>query len=143
MPIYGDKLTSTQYKLVKKISVNDFKSLLKTFKKSKSTFPYKNNYYFLKTIELDEAGKSVRYYSDKALIDVIFDQNYRENLKKKFPYISKFYNDPKYAIDDCNYMIMMESLIKESNRNLPKSSKYMFDICGNWTNGKVIIMEKK
>ena len=143
MPIYGDKLTSTQFKIVKQISVSEFRSLLKTFKKAKSSFPYKDKYYFLKTIELDEAGKSVKMYSKKALVDVIFDGNYRKNLKGKFPFIAKFYNDPKYAIDDFNYSSMLESLIKEANRNLPKTSKYMFDICGSWTNGKVIILEKK
>ena len=143
MPIYGDKLTSAQFKLVKKISINDFKKLLKVFKEAKSTFPYKNKFYFLKTIELDEAGKSVQYYDEKVIIDIIFDTNYRKNLKGKFPFIAKFYNDPKYAIDDFNYSSMLESLIKEANRNLPKTSKYMFDICGSWTNGKVIILEKK
>ena len=143
MPIYGDKLTSTQYKVVQTISALEFRSLIKNFKRSKNTFPYRDSYYFLKTIELDEAGKSVRWYSKKAKVDVIFDQNYRNNLKKKFPFISKFYNDPRYCIDDYNYYVMMESLIKEANRNLPKSSKYMYDICGSWTNGKVIILEKK
>ena len=143
MPIYGDKLTSTQYKVVKTIDVMTFKSLIKNFKKAKTTFPYKDKFLFLKSIELDEAGKSVRWYKDKAFIDVIFDQNYRENLKGKFPFISKFYNDPKYNINDYNYCIMMESLIQEANKNLPRNSKYMFDICGSWTNGKVIILEKK
>ena len=143
MPIYGDKLTSTQYKIVKKIPVLEFKSLLKTFKKSKSSFPYKDKYYFLKTIELDEAGKSVKFYKDKAAIDILFDVGYRENLKGKFPYIAKFYNDPKFIIDDYDYCVMMESLIKEANKNLPRNSKYMYDICGSWTNGRVIILEKK
>ena len=32
MPIYGDKLTSTQYKVVKNISAQEFRKLLKTFK---------------------------------------------------------------------------------------------------------------
>ena len=143
MPIYGDKLTSTQYKVVKNISVQEFKKLLNTFKRAKSTFPYKDKFYFLKSIELDEAGKSVRWYNDKALIDVIFDTNYRENLKGKFPFISKFYNDPKLNINDYNYCVMMESLINEANKNLPRNSKYRYDICGSWTNGKVIILEKK
>ena len=143
MPIYGDKLTSTQYKVVKNISAQEFRKLLKTFKQSKATFPYKDKYYFLRTIELDEAGKSVKFYNDKALIDVIFDTGYRENLKGQFPFISKFYNDPKYNINDYNYCVMMESLIHEANKNLPRNSKYMFDICGSWTNGKVIILEKK
>lgn len=143
MPIYGDKLTSTQYKVVKKISVKEFRKLLDIFKKAKGSFPYKNKYYFLKSIELDEAGKSVKDYNEKVLIDIIFDINYRKNLKGKFPFIAKFYNDPKFTIDDYNYSIMMESLIKESNKLLPINSKYMYDICGSWTNGKVILLEKK
>lgn len=143
MPIYGDKLTSTQYKVVKTIDVMTFKSLIKNFKKAKTTFPYKDKFLFLKSIELDEAGKSVRWYKDKAFIDVMFDQNYRENLKGKFPFISKFYNDPRLNINDYNYCVMMESLINEANKLLPRTSKYMYDICGSWTNGKVILLEKK
>jgi hypothetical protein len=38
---------------------------------------------------------------------------------------------------------MMESLINEANKLLPRNSKYMYDICGSWTNGKVILLEKK
>ena len=143
MPIYGDKLTSTQYKVVKTIDALTFRKLLKNFKKAKTTFPYKDKFIFLKSIELDEAGKSVKYYNDKAFIDVIFDQNYRKNLKGKFPFISKFYNDPRLNINDYNYCVMMESLIKEANKLLPRNSKYMYDICGSWTNGKVILLEKK
>ena len=73
MPIYGDKLTSTQYKVVKTIDALTFRKLLKNFKKAKTTFPYKDKFIFLKSIELDEAGKSVKYYNDKAFIDVIFE----------------------------------------------------------------------
>ena len=53
MPIYGDKLTSTQYKVVKTIDVMTFKGLIKNFKKAKTTFPYKDKFLFLKSIELD------------------------------------------------------------------------------------------
>lgn len=143
MPIYGDKLTSTQYKIVKKISTKDFKKLLDNFKNSKSSFPYKSKYYFLRTIELDEAGKSMQFYDDKMIRDVLFNTGYKESLKNMFPFIAKFYNDPKFSIDDHNYSIMVEALIKEANKNLPRNSKYMYDICGSWTNGRVIILEKK
>lgn len=143
MPIYGDKLTSTQYKLVKKISISEFRKLLKTFKEAKNTFPYKNKYNFLKTIELDEAGKSLEFYDEKVFIDIVFDIGYKKSLKGKFPFIAKFYNDPKYTIDDFNYSEMLISLIKEANRQLSKNSKYMYDICGSWINGKVILFEKK
>ena len=120
MPIYGDKLTSTQYKVVRKISVKDFRDLLDTFKDAKGSFPYKNKYYFLRSIELDEAGKSVKDYDEKVIIDIIFDLNYRKNLKGKFPFIAKFYNDPRLNIDEYNYSVMMESLIHEANKILPK-----------------------
>lgn len=143
MPIYGDKLTSTQYKVVRTMSVNEFRSLRKIFNNALNSFPYKDNLRFVKTIKLSDANKSVSMYKHKAKIDVIFDQNYRSNLKGKFPYLADFNNDPKQYIDDFTYGMMMESLIKHCNENLPKSSKYLFDICGSWLNGKVIILEKK
>lgn len=143
MPIYGDKLTSTQYKLVKEISVNDFRSLKSTYKKAINSFPYKDKYNFIKTIKYSDATKSVSYYKIKAKVDNVFDQNYRANLQAKAPYIADFYNDPRMAIDDYTYGMMMESLIKYCNQILPKSSKYLFDIGGSWTNGKIIILQKK
>ena len=43
MPIYSDKLMSSQYKVVKKISVMEFRNILNEFKKAKIVFPYKDN----------------------------------------------------------------------------------------------------
>ena len=82
-------------------------------------------------------------YKYKAKVDVLFDQNYRKNLKSKFPYMAEFNNDPSAAIDDYTYGLMMESLIEYANLILPKTSKYLFDICGSWVSGKIIILEKK
>ena len=142
MPIYNNKLISQQYKIVTKISITDFEKLLNTFKKAKESFPYKNKYYFLKTIELDEAGKSLEFYNIKVTIDSLAGTNY-SNIQDKFPFISKFYNDPRFKIDNYNYGLMMESLINQANSLLSKSSKYKYDIIGSWTNGKVILLEKK
>lgn len=146
MPIYGNDLMSVQYKVVKKISVKEFKKLLKIFKEAKNCFPYKSNAIFLSTIELDEAGKSLNFYDQKVALGMLMGTKYTDQLKHIFPFISKFYNDPKKSIDDFAYSTMMESLIKTANKKIPltgKYSKYMFDICGSWTNGKVILLEKK
>ena len=142
MPIYTNKLTSQQFKVVTKIDIKDFEKLLNTFKKAKETFPYKNKYYFLKSIELDEAGKSLEFYTLKATIDYLAGTDLSK-IEDKFPYISKFYNDPRLNINEYNYIMMMESLINEANSLLKKNSKYKFDIVGSWTNGKVILLEKK
>lgn len=142
MPIYSDKLNSQKFKVVTKIEIREFEKLLNTFKKAKESFPYKNKYYFLKSIELDEAGKSLEFYGIKSTIDYFLGTDLSK-VEDKFPYISKFYNDPKLNINDYNYIMMMESLINYSNSILPKNSKYKFDIVGSWTNGKVIILEKK
>jgi len=142
MPIYSDKLNSQKFKVVTKIEIREFEKLLNTFKKAKESFPYKNKYYFLKSIELDEAGKSLEFYGIKSTIDYFLGTDLSK-VEDKFPYISKFYNDPKFNINDYNYIMMMESLINYSNSTLPKNSKYKFDIVGSWTNGKVIILEKK
>lgn len=144
MPIYTDKLQSQQFKVVTKIGVKDFEKLLNIFKKAKETFPYKNKYYFLSSIELDEAGKSLEFYELKFTIDYLAGTNYAD-IKDKFPFISKFYNDPKLNINDYNYILMMESLIAKSNELLRRSKykNYKFDIVGSWTNGKVIILEEK
>jgi hypothetical protein len=142
MPIYTNKLTSQQYKVVTKIDIKTFKKLLDNFIKAKNTFPYKDKYYFLKSIELDEAGKSLKLYDVKVIIDDLVDTNLSK-IDDKFPFISKFYNDPKLNITDYNYGMMMESLINHANSLLPSSSKYKYDIVGSWTNGKVIIMQKK
>jgi len=142
MPIYTNKLTSQQYKIVTKIDIKTFKKLLDNFIKAKNTFPYKDKYYFLKSIELDEAGKSLEFYNIKVIIDDLANTNLSK-IDDKFPFISKFYNDPKLHITDYNYGMMMESLINHANSLLPSSSKYKYDIVGSWTNGKVIIMQKK
>ena len=142
MPIYTNKLTSQQYKIVTKIDIKTFKKLLDNFIKAKNTFPYKDKYYFLKSIELDEAGKSLEFYNIKVIIDDLANTNLSK-MDDKFPFISKFYNDPKLHITDYNYGMMMESLINHANSLLPSSSKYKYDIVGSWTNGKVIIMQKK
>ena len=143
MPIYTDKLQSQQFKVVTKISVKEFEKLLKIFIKAKETFLYKNKYYFLKTIELDEAGKSLEFYNLKVTIDYLAGTDVLSKLSDKFPFICKFYNDPRYNINDYNYTLMMRSLIDQANMLLPRSSKYKFDSVGSWTNGKVIILEKK
>lgn len=142
MPIYTNKLQSQQFKVVTKIEIKEFEKLLKVFIKAKETFPYKNKYYFLKSIELDEAGKSLEFYNIKATIDYFVGTDLSK-IDDKFPFISKFYNDPKLNINDYNYTLMMESLINKANELLPRNSKYKFDIIGSWTNGKVIIFEKK
>ena len=140
MPIYNNSLLSTQYKITTKISVSEFKKLLKIFDKAKSEFPYNKKYYFLKTIDQSNAAKSLNNYEDK----VIFKgQKYLNDLKSIFPFIAEYYNDPKFAIPDSIYILMMESLIFHANKLLTTSSKYKFDIGGSWTNGKVILMEKK
>lgn len=141
MPIYDKKLQSVQYKVVTKIGIREFKRMLDIFKKAKNTFPYKDKYSFLKSIELDEAGKSLEFYDAKVLIAQISGVNLIDT--NNFPYISKFYNDPKLNITDYNYGLMMESLIDEANKLTPNKCKYIYDIVGSWTNGKVILMEKK
>ena len=142
MPIYSNKLTSQQYKVVTKIEVGEFKKLLKNFIKAKETFVYKNKYDFIKTIELDEAGKSLEYYNIKSTIDYFVGTDLSKT-DDKFPFISKFYNDPKICISDYNYGMMMEALIRKANELLSSSSKYKYDIIGSWTNGKVILLIKK
>lgn len=142
MPIYTNKLTSKQYKVVTKINIKTFEKLLKTFNKAKNTFPYKDKYYFVKSIELDEAGKSLQFYDVKVIIDDLANTDLSK-IDNKFPYISKYYNDPKLHITDYNYGLMMESLINHANSLLPSDSKYKYDIAGSWINGKVIILEKK
>lgn len=142
MPIYTNKLTSRQYKVVTKIDIKSFEKLLKTFIKAKDSFPYKDKYLFLRTIKLDEAGKSLQFYDIKVVIDDLVDTDFSK-IENKFPYISKFYNDPKLHINDYNYGLMMESLINHANSLLPTNSKYKYDIAGSWTNGKVIILQKK
>ena len=143
MPIYDKKLMSVQYKIVTQIGIKDFKKMLDIFKKAKNTFPYANNKNFLKSIELDEAGKSLENFDAKIKIGKIAGVNYFEDIGEKFPFISKFYNNPKLSIDDYNYAVMMESLINHSNKLIPSNYKYFFDIGGSWTNGKVILLEKK
>jgi hypothetical protein len=142
MPIYTNKLNSQKFKVVIKIDIQEFEKLLINFKKAKETFPYKNKYYFLKSIELDEAGKSLEFYNIKVTIDYLAGTDLSK-VEDKFPFISKFYNDPKLNINDYNYTLMMESLIKQANSLLPRNSKYIYDIIGSWTNGKVILLEKK
>ena len=142
MPIYTDKIQATQYKVVTQIDIRSFEKLLNIFKKAKNTFPYKDKYVFLKSIELDEAGKSLQFYGLKVATDELLGTDLSK-VQDKFPYISKFYNDPKLCINDYNYIMMMEALIKEANRLIPKRSSYLFDIVGSWTNGKVIILKKK
>jgi hypothetical protein len=142
MPIYDKKFMSAQYKVVTKIEVKEFKKLLDIFKKAKNTFPYRNKLVFLKSIKLDEAGKSLEYYDTKVAIAYLTGVNLI-NAGDKFPFISKFYNDPSLCINDYNYAVMMQSLIQEANKLLPYKSKYLYDIAGSWTNGRVIIMEKK
>lgn len=143
MPIYSKKLTSVQYKVVTKIDVKEFKKLLDIFKKAKTTFPYNNKIPFLKSIELDEAGKSLEFYDAKELLRYVTGIDLMD-VDGKFPFISKFYNDPRLNITDYNYTLMMESLINEANNLLSnKYSKYLYDIAGSWTNGKVILLEKK
>lgn len=143
MPIYSKKLMCVQYKVVTKIELKEFKKLLDIFKKAKNTFPYNDKIFFLKSIELDEAGKSIEFYDAKVAMSQLTGVNYFKDIGNKFPYISKFYNDPKLNINDYNYTVMMESLINQANKLLPYRSKYLYDIVGSWTNGKVIIMEKK
>ena len=141
MPIYDKKLQSVQFKVVTKIGVKEFKKMLDIFKKAKNTFPYKDKYIFLKSIELDEAGKSLEFYDAKVFITQISGVNLINT--DNFPFISKFYNDPKLNINDYNYGLMMESLIAEANKLTPNRCKYIYDIVGSWTNGKVVLMEKK
>ena len=142
MPIYSNKLLSQQYKVVTEISINEFEKLLKNFLKAKETFIYKNKYIFIKTIELDEAGKSLQYRGVKSTIDYFLGTDLSK-IEDKFPYISKFYNDPKCGINDYNYGLMMEALVRKANELLPSNSKYKYDIVGSWTNGKVILLIKK
>ena len=142
MPIYGNKLTQSQYKIVTKISFTDYKYLVETFKKSMNTFAYKYEKEFLSSIDIDEAYGKIRYVGTK--YQNIYDNNLAETMKGKFPYIAKYVNGAKYRIDDYTYGLMMESLIKEACRYLDiKKSKYLIDITGSWTDGNVIIMEKK
>ena len=140
MPIYDNALLSVQYKLVTKISVKEFEKLLKAFTKAQTEFPYKNNQYFLKTINKSDASKSVRNYEIKVAYK---GQKYLNDIKSIFPFIAEYYNDPKYSISDAFYINMMGSLISHANKLLESDSKYKFDIAGSWINGKVIIMEKK
>ena len=85
----------------------------------------------------------LKFYKEKVLVDIIFDTNYKKDIKGFFPFIAKFENEPKYGIDDFTYGVMMESLIQNANNNIPSTMNYKFDICGSWTNGKVIILKKK
>lgn len=140
MSIYSNDLLASQYKVATKISILDFEKMTKIFNTAKNDFPYKNKYYFLKTIDQSDAAKSIKDINIKVLTKGV---EYINELKTKAPYIALFYNDPKYSIPDALYINMMESLIFHSNKLLDGKSKYKFDIVGSWTNGKIILLEKK
>ena len=139
MPIYGDKLLRNQTKLTIKIDVKTFNKLVSIFKKAINTFSYRDNIEFLKTIELDEVARSVRYVGK---INQIYDKEYIDkNTKNKIPFIAKYKNKD---IDDYHYIMYLESLIKKANTLIPvELNKYILDITGSWTDGKIIVLEKK
>lgn len=119
MPIYGFGTITAPWSLAKTIKPKDFYKLRDTLKKAKKSFQYSNSELFVKNI------KTFSEYNNNVIAE---------------------YDSSKLGIETAQYQIMLEKLIDEANRLLgenTKLDKYKLDIMGNWTIGKVIVMEKK
>lgn len=119
MPIYGYGTNGAPWSLAKSIKPVDYYKLRNIFKKAKRSFQYSKSEMFVNNI------KTFSEYNNNVIAE---------------------YDSSKLGIEVAQYQYMLEKLIDEANRLLGESSKcpsYKFDIMGNWTIGKVIIMEKK
>ena len=117
MPIYGYGTNGAPWTICKQISIKLFYKLSIEFKKVR--IDNNLNQVFINSViaEANESDLSVATYDySKTNMDVY---TYQSNL---------------------------EQLINEANKKISKNKKYdnyKFDIMGNWTIGKVIIMQKK
>lgn len=121
MPIYGYGTIGAPWSLAKDVLPKNYYKLRDIFKKARKTFQYHNSDLFIKNIEICS--------------------EYNGN-------IIGTYDSSKLGIEASQYQLMLESLVLEANRILGESkneklAKYKFDIVGNWTIGKIVIMEKK
>ena len=117
MPIYTDKLNP--WKIAQKLSYKDLIKFQGILEKAKKDFFYNTDYNFTKSIET--------------------------NYKLDSIYVAS-YDYSKTGISLESYVVRLQYLINEANRQLGRISKYnnyKFDIIGNWGIGRIIIMEKK
>lgn len=118
MPIYGFGTIGAPWKIAEKVLPKNYYKLRDIFKKAKKSFEYSNADIFIKNIQV---------YSDYNNCTIAT------------------YDSSKLGIEVSQYQIMLEKLINEANNilnNYSNFKNYKFDIIGNWTIGKVIIMEK-
>lgn len=117
MPIYTDKLNP--WKVAQKLTYKDLIKFQGILEKAKKEFFYKDDYTFCKSIQT--------------------------NYKLDAVYVAS-YDYSKTGITLESYIIRLQYLINEANRQLSRITKYnnyKFDIIGSWTIGKIIMMEKK
>lgn len=136
MPIYK----SNVYSVAKNVPIQKYIKLVEYLKKSMKEFPFKNNFTFIDSIEIDQMYHDVRYVGK---YNQIYDKKQLEELKNKPLYVANYENLPKLNISDYNYTTMLESLITQTNSMISRNEKYLLDIVGSWTKGKIIILNKK
>lgn len=119
MPIYNSPLAKAPWVVVKKMEKKRLKKYIDVFKDSMKSFPGRRDFTFLSSIDV--------------------------NASLTKCYIAEYdIHKTAHAVGD--YQNKLESLVREANNQLNKHSKLKdikFDIIGNWTYGKVILIEKK
>lgn len=116
MPIYGYGVLGAPWELETNMNIKTLSKLISIFKK-----------------ELESISKQ----------DPIFRKTIQLNILMDEVYIAK-YDYSRSNINEYQYMQSLETLVNNANIALKNSFKnYKFDIMGNWTIGKIIIMKKK
>ena len=118
MPIYGYGVLGAPWTLCKGLNIKKLVKFIHIVKNSAKS-EFKLNQVFLNSIKYNEEFKEC--------------------------YIAS-YDISKTNIEVARYQEYIEKIISLSNQVLLKNTKYdkyKFDIAGNWTIGKIVIMEKK
>lgn len=119
MPIYGSLIKNQSWVVEKNIKLKDLAKYIKIFKEAMETFEYSKNKVLLNSITLN----------------LIMDE----------VYVAEF-DVHRTIMNESDYMNQMVKLIEAANEILRKNKKInnvYFDIYGQYTCGKIIIMKKK
>lgn len=119
MPIYGYGVTKAPWTIETEMKKKKLIKLKKIIIQARESFAYSH--------------------------DQVFCNSIKCNLNLDELYIAS-YDMSKTNMPVGNYQVELESLIQEANFILSKDNSFKnhkFDIIGNWTMGKIIIMVKK
>ena len=115
MPIYGYGVIGAPWTICREIDKKTLFIMINKFIENQDKIKCFDKESFIKTIEY--------------------------NIKMEECYIGT-YDIAKSNINEYNYMKCMEELLKIMN-SIYEKKKYKFDIVGQWTAGKIVIMVKK